>query len=82
MDPMAPRAPRGDCPELTGDAERAAEEMVTAAIRKLLDDFEAAADSVRRDRRADSGLRSVPSAADWLDNRRPTRFRRVSRRGL
>jgi hypothetical protein len=61
-----PRPPRGHSPELTADAEAAAESMLEDAIRRVVDHWMTA---------PPAGPPST-TARTWLDNRRPGRYGR------
>jgi hypothetical protein len=73
METLEPRPPRGDCPELSADAERAAEEMLEATLRAVLD--RNAPLIVQAEPTDPPPPVAPPTAAAWLDNRRPAGYR-------
>lgn len=73
MDPMKPRPPRGHCPDLTADADRAAEEMLARALRRVLDRWAPlivpAEPTDPPPATEPAAATELPTAATWLDNR-------------
>ena len=74
--PPPPRPPRGQRhPDLTADAEQAAEDMIEAALRAVIDQWEPLIAGGPVPPRAVLPVTS-DTATRWLDNRRPGRFGR------